>query len=88
VAARHLEASRDARRLATAAHGLGARLGAEQEAQRLDQDRLAGAGLAGDDVEALRELDRQRVDDREALDIELGQQGSDSGEWRGKPDTS
>ncbi len=38
---------------------------AEQQADGLDEDRLAGAGLAGQDVEARLELDLDRVDDRE-----------------------
>ena len=40
---------------------------AEQQADGLDEDRLAGAGLAGQDVEARVELDLDRVDDREVL---------------------
>ena len=46
------------------------RAAAEQQADRFDQDRLAGAGLAGQDVEAGVELDLDRVDDREVLDAE------------------
>ena len=43
---------------------------AEHQAERLDQDRLAGAGLAGQHRETRRELEVQRVDDREVLDVE------------------
>ena len=46
------------------------RAAAEQQADGLDQDRLAGAGLAGQDVEAGVELDLDRVDDREVRDAE------------------
>ena len=46
------------------------RAAAEQQADRLDEDRLAGPGLAGQDVEAGLELDLDRVDDREMLDAE------------------
>ena len=41
---------------------------AEQQADGLDEDRLAGAGFAGQDVQAGVELDLDRVDDREVLD--------------------
>src|SRR3712207_8873084 len=47
---------------------------AEEQAERADDDRLAGAGLAGQHVEALGEWKRQRLDDREVLDSELRQQ--------------
>ena len=43
---------------------------AEQQADGLDEDGLAGAGLAGQDVEAGVELDLDRVDDREVPDAQ------------------
>ena len=44
------------------------RAAAEEQADRFDEDRLAGPGFAGQDVQAGVELDLDRVDDREALD--------------------
>ena len=41
---------------------------AEQQSDRLDEDRLAGAGLAGQDVQAGVEFDLDRVNHREVLD--------------------
>ncbi len=43
---------------------------AEQQRQRVDQDRLAGAGLAGEDGEAGLEFEVERVDDDEVADRE------------------
>ena len=43
---------------------------AEQQADGLDEDRLAGAGLARQDVQAGVELDLDRVDDREVPDAQ------------------
>ena len=41
---------------------------AKRELERVDQDRLAGAGLAGEHREAVRELELDRVDDDEVAD--------------------
>ena len=41
---------------------------AEQQADRFDEDRFAGAGLAGEDVERLFKVDRHRLDHREVAD--------------------
>ena len=41
---------------------------AEQQADRLDEDGLAGAGLAGQDVERLFKIDGDRLDDRKVAD--------------------
>ena len=47
------------------------RAAAQQQADGLDEHRLAGAGLAGQDVERLFKLDRQtELDDREIPDAE------------------
>ena len=43
---------------------------AEEQADRLDEDRLAGAGFAGQDVEARAELDLDRFDDGQVSDGE------------------
>jgi len=44
------------------------RAAAKQQADRFNQNRLAGAGFAGQDVEAGAEFDLDRVDDREVGD--------------------
>ncbi len=41
---------------------------AEQQRERVEQDRLAGAGLAGEDGEAAVELEVERLDDDEVAD--------------------
>ena len=46
---------------------------AEQEAQRFEQDGLAGAGLAGERDEAGRQLELQALDDGEVDDLEAPQ---------------
>jgi len=51
------------------------RAAAEQEADRLDENRLPRAGLAGQDVQAGLELDLDRVDDGEMLDAEKSEHG-------------
>ena len=43
---------------------------AEQQADRFDEDRLPGAGFAGQDVQAGVELDLDRVDDSQVPDAE------------------
>ena len=49
---------------------VGGRAAAEQQADGLDEDRLAGAGLPGQDVEAGLELDLDGLDDRQVPDAE------------------
>ena len=41
---------------------------ADQQADRADQDGLAGAGLAGEDVEARLELELEAIDDGQIAD--------------------
>ena len=55
------------------ANQIGGRAGAEQQADRLDEDRLAGSGLAGQDVEAGLELDLDGLDHRKVADAEEAQ---------------
>ena len=50
---------------------------AGQEAQRIDQQRLAGAGFAGDHGQAGAEIQFGGADDGEILDGEMGQHGRD-----------
>ena len=53
---------------------------AQQEADGLDENGLAGAGFSGQDVEAGLELDLRGVDDREAFDAEKAQHGGKKSE--------
>ena len=46
---------------------------AEQQPERVEQDRLAGAGFAGEDGQALGELDVERCDDDEVADRKRAQ---------------
>ena len=50
---------------------------AEQQRQRVEQDRLAGAGLAGEHGEAAIELEVERFDDDEIPDRQQAQHGCD-----------
>ena len=56
------------------------RAAAEQQPDRLDEDRLAGPGFARQDVEAGLELDLDRVDDGEAFDAEEAKHGGKKSE--------
>ena len=50
------------------AHNAGLAAAAERELQRVDEDRLTGAGLAAQHAEARAEVDLERVDDHEVAD--------------------
>ncbi len=63
----------DGRLRLAGADQIGRGAGAEQQADRLDEDRLARAGLAGQDVEAGLELDLDGLDDRKVADAEEAQ---------------
>src|SRR5262249_50083129 len=49
---------------------------AEQQAHRLDQERLPGAGLAGEHVEPGRELEEDVLHDREVADAQALEHGT------------
>ena len=53
------------------------RIGAptEDEQQCIDQDRLAGAGLAGEHGKARREFEPEPIDDHEILDVQREEHG-------------
>ena len=51
---------------------------AEDRAERVDDDRLARAGLTGERVEARPELEPQPVDDREVADGQFQQHPNQS----------
>ena len=55
------------------ANQVGRGAGAEQQPDGLDEDGLAGAGLAGQDVEAGLELDLDGLDHRKVADAEEAQ---------------
>ena len=57
--------------------GGGIALGAEQQADRLSKDRLAGAGLAAEDVQPVPELQLSLADEDEVLDPEASQHRGD-----------
>jgi hypothetical protein len=73
VVVRALENDADLGTFRAAAHR--ARIGTitEREPERVDQDRLAGAGLAGHDGEPAVELELDLVDDGVARDANQGQ---------------
>ena len=58
---------------ASAADHVGLRARAAHEEDGVDQDRLAGARLAGEDVEPARELDGGALDHGEVPDAQLAQ---------------
>ena len=62
---RQREDALDERALSAAAHDFGAQAISEERAHGVDQDRLAGAGLARDDVETSVPLDLRTIDDGE-----------------------
>ena len=72
--ARHEEAAFDERAFGTRAHEAGLRALAEQELERPDQQALAGAGLAGDHVQARAERERLALEQHQVADGEFGKQ--------------
>ena len=58
----NVELGRQLGALGAFAHHAGVAAAAEQELERIDQDRLAGAGLAGEHGEAGAELERGALD--------------------------
>ncbi len=74
VAGRQLGSVED--RLDARGGGIGAHLvaggpGAEGQGDRIDHQRLAGAGLAGEDGEPIAERQAHRLDHRQVLDCQL-----------------
>ena len=59
--------------LGPGAHHFGGGARAEQEAQAVDDDRLAGARLAGEQIEPRAELQAQLFDDRQVENREFEQ---------------
>ncbi len=70
-----ISAETDGRILAAADQpGVGAR--AERQPERIEQDRLAGAGLAGEHAQPGVELELELVDEHDVADGELPQHGA------------
>ena len=57
------------------AHDAAVRARTGQEAERVDQQRLAGAGFAGDHGQSRAEIQFGGADDREVLDRKMGEHG-------------
>ena len=70
---RHFEFRRELGALGAFAHQGGVATAADQELDRVDEDRLAGAGLAGERGEARAELERRSFDDDEVRRLERAQ---------------
>ena len=66
----HVELRLDVRLARGRADGTGIALDAEQQADRLREDRLAGSGLAAEDVEPCGELELDLANQDEVLDPE------------------
>ena len=72
-AVRDLEDRLHRRRLGVRANHVGLSARTPKEEDRVDQNRLACAGLSGEDVEAWSEGDGKVLDDREVSDSQLTQ---------------
>ena len=83
-----LEQSFDHGLVGVGADEVGAAARAAQQRQRLQEDALAGAGLAADDVEALAEAERHFVDDRDLADAQLAQHDRSAPRRRAGPQRS
>src|SRR5579859_4084130 len=70
---RRLEHRLDARLARPAAHHIRRGAPAAQERHRLDEERLSGAGLAGEHVEPRPEIDLDVVEQRKIGDAEVRQ---------------
>ncbi len=75
VAGVEIEHRRHLALVGAAAHQLGPAAPAEHEAERVEQNRLARPGLAGQHVEARLELKLQPVDDQHVSNVEAAQHG-------------
>ena len=84
-----IEERLDARRLGTVADQPGVRARTAHESERIDQQALAGAGLAGDDVETRSERQPQAIDEGQVADRQLEEasrahEGSSATLWRSR----
>ena len=69
------ECRRDLGPFRTVPQGIGARAPAERQHDRVHDDRLPGAGFAGEGRESARELEFGRVDDGEIADLKMREHG-------------
>ena len=70
---RQFEHRGDLALLGALAHQGGVAAGAQRQREGVEQDRLAGAGLAGQHGKARREIDVEPVDQNDVSDRESGQ---------------
>jgi hypothetical protein len=75
VPGRKLEGDPDHRLGLTAADEAAVGAGAERESERVEKDRLAGPGLAGQNAEARPEFEVEALDQDDVADGEAGQHG-------------
>ena len=73
-----IEGRRELRAFAAVAHLRRIRATAREQQQRIDEQRFARAGLAGDHGHARAEGDFRFADDREVLDVKGFQHGVDN----------
>ncbi len=73
---RQLEDSGHLALLGAVAHQRGVAARAERQREGIEQDRLAGAGLAGQHGEAAREIDIEPIDQDDVADREAGEHAS------------
>ena len=63
------------------ADGLGTGSSAHGELQRVDEDGLSGAGLAGEHGQSVVQFDLDGIDDREIPDLQVGEHGGGRAAW-------
>ena len=83
-----LEGAADFSALAAVAHHLRAGTAAGEQLQRVHQDRLAGAGLAGEHREPGAQLELHGIDDGEVADLQVGQHDFSARSCRGPSEAS
>ena len=74
--ARDIDGRRQLATLGAGAHHFGAGAAATEQLQRIDQHRLAGAGLAGEHRQPAAEVDFDRIDDGQIADLQMSQHAS------------
>ena len=60
--------------IAAVSHGFCAGFSSKKEAKRFNKYRLPSPSFASDDIETVRKLNRQTVDDCQTLNVQLGKQ--------------
>ncbi len=85
VRGRQIEGRRHLPLLGALAHQRGVAAGAERQREGIEQDRLAGPGLAGQDRKAGGEIDVEPVDQDDVADREPGKHGDCGSEYWAAP---